>query len=223
MKRVKKIGLLVATMGTVLGGTLWVLILGIYFTSPGLIFICVIWGMIGLIGTIKLYDVRPHRKLALAAVLLIWLTTLNFTLGNILYERIPFSLDGIPTGKEKFSLVELNLLLGACLIVAIVLFALVTFTKILADQRTRNKLIEKDQLNENVQFLYKNAVDYQVPSSLKWGFVLIGVGAAFIIGQIVPARISEEITIGSIFLLAGIGLVVYYAVARQIVKKQQEK
>ncbi|NQT27904.1 hypothetical protein HQ585_21280 [candidate division KSB1 bacterium] len=111
----------------------------------------------------------------------------------------------------------------AVLIVAIVFLSVITFTKVLVDNRTRNKLIEKDQLNENVRFLYSNSLDYQVPSSLKWGFILIGVGAAFIIGQIVPSSISEEITIGSIFLLSGIGLIVYYAVAKQIVKKQQEK
>lgn len=113
--------------------------------------------------------------------------------------------------------------MAAVLIVAIVFLSLVTFTKIVADQRIRNKLIEKDQLNENVQYLYAQNMEYRVPSSLKWGFILIGVGSAFIIGQFVPANISEEVTVGSIFLLAGIGLIAYYIVARQIVKKQQEK
>lgn len=113
--------------------------------------------------------------------------------------------------------------MAAVLIVAIVFISVITFSKIIADSRTRNKLIEKDQLNENVQYLYANSMDYRVPSSLKWGFILIGVGAAFIIGQLVPAGISEEVTVGSIFLLAGIGLIVYYFVAGQIVKKRQDK
>jgi len=112
--------------------------------------------------------------------------------------------------------------MGAVLIIAVIFLSLVTFTKILADNRTRNKLIERGKLDENVKYLYSGS-DYQVASSLKWGFVLIGIGAAFIIGQLVPEHISEEITIGSIFLLAGIGLVIYYWVAKQMVKKQREK
>ncbi len=111
----------------------------------------------------------------------------------------------------------------AVLIIAIIFVSLVTFAKIIADSQMRNKLIEKDQLNENVQYLYSNSLDYRVPSSLKWGFILIGVGAAFIIGQLVPPDISEEVTIGSIFLLAGIGLIAYYFVASRIVKRQRDK
>lgn len=113
--------------------------------------------------------------------------------------------------------------MGPVLIVAIVFLSIITFTKIIADNRVRNKLIEKDQLNESVQYLYAGNLDYQAPSSLKWGFVLIGVGAAFIIGQIVPKDLSEEITAGSIFLFAGIGLIVYYFVAGRIVKKQRKE
>lgn len=113
--------------------------------------------------------------------------------------------------------------MSAVFIVAIVFISIVSLSKIIADTRTRNKLIERDQLNENVQYLYAHNPEYQVPSSLKWGFVLIGVGAAFIIGQLVPPSITEEITVGSIFLLAGIGLIVYYFVAGRIMKKQQEE
>lgn len=110
------------------------------------------------------------------------------------------------------------------LFVSVVIFsAIVGIVKLLLDHRIQNKLIDKGLLDENVKYLYPRRFDYHVPSSLKWGMVLIGVGAAFIVGQLVPSRIHEEVTIGSVFLMAGIGLVAYYFIAGRLEKKMEEK
>jgi len=107
------------------------------------------------------------------------------------------------------------------LIVGIIFFSVVVFVKILSDNRIRSKLIEKGMLDENVKYLYSNRLEYHVPSALKWGMVLIGVGLAFLIGQLVPYDISDEVTVGSMFVLAGIGLLVYYAIAKRMADRSK--
>jgi len=96
-------------------------------------------------------------------------------------------------------------------IIGIFFLALV---KMLSDSRLRNKLIDKGMVDENVKYLYTNQQEAAVPSSLKWGMVLIGVGAAFLIGQLVPSHVSGEVTVGSMFIFAGLGLLIYYAIAK---------
>ncbi len=91
--------------------------------------------------------------------------------------------------------------------------------KIFSDNRVRRLAIEKGVVNEDMKFLYFDRFEGKVPSSLKWGFVLIGIGLAVFIGQLVPYDMTEEITIGGMFFLAGVGLVVYYFVANRIYQK----
>lgn len=95
--------------------------------------------------------------------------------------------------------------------------------KILSDNSVRKKLIQKGKIDENVKYLFTDTFERHVPSSLKWGIVLIGVGLAFFIGQFVPRRMSDEITLGAMFILAGVGLLIYYFLASQIVKKAKQE
>ena len=98
-----------------------------------------------------------------------------------------------------------------------IVFAVIV--KIISDNRIRRLAIEKGIVNEDMKFLYYDRFEGKVPSSLKWGFVLIGIGLAVFVGQLVPYDMTEEITIGGMFFLAGVGLVVYYFVANRIYQK----
>ena len=51
---------------------------------------------------------------------------------------------------------------------------------------------------------------------MKWGLVLIGIGLALFIGQLFPYDIKEEITIGGMFFLAGVGFLIYYFIVKNI-------
>lgn len=109
-------------------------------------------------------------------------------------------------------------------IVPVTLFIVIAvIIKILSDNRVRRLAIEKGVVNEDIKFLYYDRFEGKVPSSLKWGFVLIGIGLAMFVGQLVPYDMTEEITIGGMFFLAGVGLVVYYFVANRIYKKAKEQ
>ena len=106
----------------------------------------------------------------------------------------------------------------------IIFFGVVAYiVKIILDHQTRKKLIEKEMLDENVKYLYADRPERQVLSNLKWGMILIGIGIAVFAGQIAPPELQEEITIGGMFVLAGLGLVIYYLLANKLVKKFDKK
>ena len=108
------------------------------------------------------------------------------------------------------------------LIVAIIFFSIVGVVKVISDNRLRQKLIDKGQLDENVKYLYSSST-HQTLSSLKWGFVLIGLGLALLLGQLVPSDVKDEVIIGGMFILAGLGLLVFYHLSKQLVKKSDMK
>ncbi|MFQ6112849.1 MAG: DUF6249 domain-containing protein [bacterium] len=110
----------------------------------------------------------------------------------------------------------------AAVIVGIIFFSIITAIKIIADNSIRRKLIDKDMVNESVKYLYANTLVNQVPASLKWGMVLIAVGVAIFVGQFFPYTFSDEATIGVMFVLAGLALILYYFIARRMLKQSEE-
>jgi len=98
------------------------------------------------------------------------------------------------------------------IIVPAIFFSIAYVLKVFSDNALRKKMIESGQLDENIKFLYQH--DAQVPSALKWGMALIAVGAAVLVGQLVPYNIHEEVTISAMFIFPGVALIVYYFVAK---------
>ncbi|MBN2088591.1 hypothetical protein JW964_03215 [candidate division KSB1 bacterium] len=108
------------------------------------------------------------------------------------------------------------------IIIPIGIFMVLAYiVKILSDNRLRRLLIDKGQVNESVKYLFMDREYKNVPSSLKWGMVLIGIGVAILIGQLVPRHMMEEVTFGGMFLLAGLGLVLYYFIANKLIEKSK--
>ncbi|MBD3233052.1 MAG: hypothetical protein GF315_04950 [candidate division Zixibacteria bacterium] len=95
-------------------------------------------------------------------------------------------------------------------LIPIALFIVIAYIfKVIAEHKTRNKLIEKGLVDENVKHLFL-AQGHNILSSLKWGMVLVGVGIAFLIGHFVPEDISHEVTASSALILAGLALLIFY-------------
>ena len=109
------------------------------------------------------------------------------------------------------------------LIGVIALFvSIAVITKLGLDHRMRQKLIDKGMVDENIKHLYRENGETRALSSLKWALVLIGIGLAIGIGQIVPHHMVEEVTLAALFLLAGIGLLVYYVIASRVMRKHKD-
>lgn len=98
-------------------------------------------------------------------------------------------------------------------------FSIVLIIKIISDNRVRNKLIDKDLVDEKVKFLFSENLVLQPLSSVKWGLVLIGIGIALFIGNL--SDLHEELIFGLMFIFAGIGFFVYYFLANQELKKSK--
>jgi len=103
------------------------------------------------------------------------------------------------------------------ILVPIVLFIVIGWIiKVLSDNHTKNLLIEKDIVNENVKFLYIDRSEQYAPSSLKWGMVLIAVGLAIFLGKILTTIPSimmrshdeEAIIFALMFIFGGLALII---------------
>jgi len=94
--------------------------------------------------------------------------------------------------------------------------------KALFDYRTRQKLIEKGLVDEKVKYLFaEQQADFKFLNSLKWGMVLIGLGLAVLLGEMVPDERAEEMTIGAMFVFAGLAMLIHYGIANRMSKKSK--
>jgi len=95
--------------------------------------------------------------------------------------------------------------------------------KVISDNNVRRKLIEKGIVDEKVKYLFwKNNTAHPV-SNLKWGFILIGIGLALLLGQILPESVDESAVFGIMFIFAGIGFLVYYRIAKKVGDAQENQ
>jgi hypothetical protein len=95
--------------------------------------------------------------------------------------------------------------------------------KLLSDNKTRRKLIEKGLVDEKVKYLFMDKPKDYVNSSLKWGMVLIAIGLAVFVGQLAPRDLVEEVTIGCMLTFGGLALVIYYLIANNRLNKSKEE
>ena len=99
--------------------------------------------------------------------------------------------------------------------VPIALFAAIAWIiKVISDNRTRRRLIDSGATEGMVAALFANREqDPNVPASLKWGLVTVGVGLSLVVIQVLPYDFEEPIAYGLMLLFAGAGLLVYYRMA----------
>ncbi len=109
-------------------------------------------------------------------------------------------------------------------VIPIGLFVVLAFiVKIIVENSTRKKLINKGLVDENIKYLFPDRLKSQTMASLKWGMVCIAIGLAVFVGQMFGADLVEEVTIGAMFVLAGLALVLYYPIASRMLKKSKEE
>ena len=100
------------------------------------------------------------------------------------------------------------------IIVPVVFLTFYSMLKIFFEYRLKRSLVEKGLVKEG-QLLVAAAPGFQPLVSVKWGLVLIGIGLAVLLGQLFPREISETAMMGMIFLFAGVGFLVFYAMAKR--------
>ncbi len=101
--------------------------------------------------------------------------------------------------------------------------ACILIVKIVLDYRLKRKLLERGEIDKNVTSLFCNRSEYFAPTSLKWGMVLIGIGLAVVISQMLPYDYDRgEITFSLMLIFAGAGLLIYYFIANKKMKEYRE-
>lgn len=95
--------------------------------------------------------------------------------------------------------------------------------KMILDYKMKKQLIEKGTVDENVQrMIYTGLNDFGL-SSLKWGMVLVGIGLAFLLGEIFPRSVSDYMLVAFLFLFAGAGMLIYYGIAPRMRRRMMDK
>lgn len=108
-------------------------------------------------------------------------------------------------------------------ITGIVFFSFVAIIKILSDNRLRNRLVDKGIVDENVKYLFQPKQVTQPLASIKWGMILVAIGLALLVIQILPHNFEEEGALGLVLVLAGIALFIYYYIANRKQKTEQSQ
>jgi hypothetical protein len=111
-------------------------------------------------------------------------------------------------------------------LIVFVIFGTAAFViKVISDNRIRRRIIESGQVDEKVKYLYFSSGKkmYDPLSNVKWGMVLIAIGLALLLGQLFPYSITEEMTIGFMFLFAGLAFLIYYFIQKGKSEPETEK
>jgi hypothetical protein len=104
-------------------------------------------------------------------------------------------------------------------LIPIVLFisaAAVLIMNIATRHRERITMIEKGMSSEDIKALFARGQYRSNPlTTLKWGILAVFVGMATLLGNYLDAQygVRDGIIIGLVILFAGIGLVIFYAIA----------
>ncbi len=110
------------------------------------------------------------------------------------------------------------------LILIVIFYFVWAIVRTASENRIRTQLIEKGLVDEKVKHLFAKRLPGDALSSLKWGIVLTGIGLAlfiaFAIHKYVTSQFQDEITLGGMFLFAGLGLIIYYFLARKMEKSE---
>ena len=117
------------------------------------------------------------------------------------------------------------------ILVPIILFVVIGWIiKVLSDNNLKRQLIQQGKLDENAKYLYLDKYENIVPSSLKWGMVLISLGLAIFLGKIISAtdfggfryHDEEALTFALMFIFGGVSLIVYHVMAVRYIKKAEK-
>ena len=109
------------------------------------------------------------------------------------------------------------------LIVGIIFFSIVAIVKIVSEATTRRRLLERAASDAEVSKTLMIHPELHNLSSLKWGMVLVGIGLAWLASRFWPYYMQEETVFGLMFLLAGVGMLVYYPIAQKKLKRLQQE
>ncbi|MCF7874121.1 MAG: hypothetical protein K9L84_00025 [Candidatus Omnitrophica bacterium] len=128
--KVNKLAMVGSLGGIIIGCSSWIVILGISLDFFSIIILPVIFGLVCLFFSLKIYSLYSERSLSIIGSALAWFMALNFFIINFLYEFIPKTVwkdapreyaQLFTTGKSQFGLLFINIWLSIFILVAVFL------------------------------------------------------------------------------------------------------
>ena len=105
---------------------------------------------------------------------------------------------------------------------SVVFGSIIIVVKFLTDYFTRRRLIDKGLVDEKVKYLFADAGMNHLLNNIKWGLILVAIGVALFWKQISPYYIEDTTVFGLMFILGGIGFLVYYFIAKSHIEKRRK-
>ena len=105
---------------------------------------------------------------------------------------------------------------------SVVFGSIVLIVKFLTEYFTRRRLIDKGLVDEKVKYLFADAGLTHLLGNIKWGLILVAIGVALFWKQISPYYIEDTTVFGLMFILGGIGFLVYYFIAKSHIEKRRK-
>ncbi len=105
--------------------------------------------------------------------------------------------------------------------VLLVIFGgIIGLVRVIKESNLRQQLLEKGAVDEQTRQLLTRGYGANHLSNLKWGMVLVAVGAAALISQFLPYDMNDGGTVGLMLVFAGIAFLVYYPIAQKYEREQ---
>jgi hypothetical protein len=144
--KINKLAMISSLGGIIIGSISWIVVLGISLEFFPLIALALIFGLVCIFFSSRIYKLYPERSLSIIGISLTWLLALNFFVINFFYELIPDTIwkdapeeyaQFFTTGKSQFGLLFINIWL--------LLFTLAGIILIIVDivKMKKIKLIKK--------------------------------------------------------------------------------
>ncbi|MBN2425782.1 MAG: hypothetical protein JXR46_01240 [Calditrichaceae bacterium] len=110
---------------------------------------------------------------------------------------------------------------GVVAVLLVIFGSFVLVIKHLLNTSTWKKLIEKNLLSDNAKLPVLPTAAMDRLSWAKWGIVLIAFGAALLILEIIPYRMSDALIIGVTSIFVGAAFIVSYFISARQTNKEE--
>lgn len=105
--------------------------------------------------------------------------------------------------------------LAPVLVLLVIFGGIIGIVRVVSESRLRSRLIEKGMVDEKAQYLWSRGQTDSHLSNLKWGMVLVAIGAAALISQFLPYDMNDGGTIGLMLIFGGLAFLIYYPIAQK--------
>lgn len=112
--------------------------------------------------------------------------------------------------------------LAPVLILLVIFGGIIGIVRVVSESRLRTRLIEKGMVDEKAQYLWTKSHSDGYLNNLKWGMVLVAIGAAALLSQFLPYYFDDSGTIGLMLIFGGLAFLLYYPIAQRHNRDSQQ-